>query len=60
MVEGDTVVGLGGSEVRWIDSGEIAHKSESAAVFRFRHGKIISWQPFDAHAAALKGAGLAE
>jgi ketosteroid isomerase-like protein len=60
VVEGDTVVGLGGSEVRWVDSGEIAHKSESAAVFRFRRGRIISWQPFDTHAAALKGAGLAE
>ena len=60
MVEGDIVVGLGRSEVRWIDSGEIAHKSESAAVFRFRHEKIISWQPFDPQAAALKGAGLAE
>ena len=33
---------------------------EGAAVFRFRDGKIISWQPFDTHGAALKGAGLAE
>ena len=60
VAEGDTVVGLGESEVHWIDSGEIAHKSESAGMFRFRHGKIISWQPFATHAAALKEAGLAE
>lgn len=60
FVEGDdVVVGLGSVEVRWIESGEIAHKSESAAVFRFRAGKIVGWEPFDAHDAALEAAGLA-
>jgi ketosteroid isomerase-like protein len=57
--EGDVVVGLGRTEVRWIESGEIAHESESAAVFRFRDGKIVMWQPFETHDAALKAAGLA-
>ena len=33
VVEGDTVVGLGKAEVRWIGSGEIAHEGESAAAF---------------------------
>lgn len=60
VVEGDTVVGLGKTEVRWIGSGEIAHEGESAAAFRFRDGKIITWQPFETHAAALKETGLRE
>jgi hypothetical protein len=45
--------------VRWIESGEIAHEGESAAVFWFRNGKIVRWQPFETHDAALKAAGLA-
>jgi ketosteroid isomerase-like protein len=57
--EGDVVAGLGRTEVRWIASGEIAHESESAGVFWFRDGKIVSWQPFETHDAALKAAGLA-
>ena len=57
--EGDVVAGLGTTEVRWIESGEIAHKSESAGVFWFRNGKIVRWQPFDTYDAALKAAGLA-
>jgi ketosteroid isomerase-like protein len=61
FVEGeDVVVGLGSVEVQWIDSGEIAQESESAAVFRFRDGKIVGWQPFASHDAALRAAGLAE
>jgi hypothetical protein len=54
----DVVVGLGTVEVRWIESGEIAHKSESAAVFRFRDLKIVGWQPFATYDAALEAAGL--
>ena len=57
--EGDVVVGLGKVEVRWIDSGEIAHESESAAVFWFRDRKIVKWQPFETCDAALNAAGLA-
>jgi ketosteroid isomerase-like protein len=57
--EGDVVVGLGRAEVRWIESGELAYESESAGVFRFRDGKIVSWQPFETCDAALKAAGLA-
>jgi ketosteroid isomerase-like protein len=56
--EGDVVVGLGRAEVRWIESGEIAHESESAAVFWFRDGKVVRWQPFETSEAALKAAGL--
>jgi ketosteroid isomerase-like protein len=56
---GDVVAGLGRIEVRWIESGEIAHEGESAAVFWFRNGKIVRWQPFETHDAALKAAGLA-
>jgi ketosteroid isomerase-like protein len=59
VVEGDVVVGLGKMEVRWIESGEIAHEGESAGAFWFRDGKIIRWEPFDTHAAALEAAGLA-
>jgi ketosteroid isomerase-like protein len=55
---GDVVVGLGSVEVRWIESGQIAHQSESAALFRFRDGKIVGWQPFETRAAALEAAGL--
>ena len=59
FVEGDdVVVGLGSVEVRWIESGEIAHKSESAAVFRFRDRRIVMWQPFATYDAALEAAGL--
>jgi SnoaL-like domain len=47
------------TEVRWIESGEIAREFESAAVFWFRDGKIVRWQPFDTYDAALKAAGLA-
>jgi hypothetical protein len=39
---GDAVVGLGRMEVRWIDSGEVAHEGESAGAYWFRDGKIIS------------------
>jgi SnoaL-like domain len=31
--EGDVVAGLGRTKVQWIESGEIAHESESAGVF---------------------------
>lgn len=57
---GGTVVGLGRSELKWIESGETAYESESAAVFRFRDGKMITWQPFESHSAALEAAGLLE
>jgi ketosteroid isomerase-like protein len=57
--EEGVVVGLGTAELRWIDSGEIAQESETAAVFWFRDGKIVRWQPFEAHGAALEAAGLA-
>jgi hypothetical protein len=54
----DTVVGLGRIEVRWIESGEVAHEGESAGAFWFRDGKVIKWQPFETHAAALRETGL--
>jgi hypothetical protein len=57
--EGDVVVGLGRAELRWIESGEVAHESESAGVFWFRDAKIVRWQPFESPDAALKTAGLA-
>jgi ketosteroid isomerase-like protein len=57
--EDDVVAGLRRTEVRWIESGEIAREFESAAVFWFRDGKIVKWQPFDTYDAALKAAGLA-
>lgn len=56
--KGDVVVGLGKTEARWIESGEIAHEGESAAVISFRDGKIVEWQPFPSHDAALNAAGL--
>jgi SnoaL-like domain len=55
---GDIVVGLGRIVVRRIESGEVAHDGESAGAFWFRDGKIIAWQPFGTHAAALKETGL--
>jgi ketosteroid isomerase-like protein len=57
--EDDVVTGLRRTEVRWIESGEIAREFESAAVFWFRDGKIVRWQPFDTYVAAQKAAGLA-
>lgn len=57
---GDTVVGLGRIEIRWIESGEVAHEGESAGAYWFRDGKIITWQPFETHAAALEETGLGE
>ena len=56
--EGDIVVGLGRTEVRWIESGDVGHESESAGAYWFRDGKIIAWQPFESHAAALTATGL--
>ena len=53
-----TVVGLGRTEVRWIESDEVAREFESAGVFWFRGGKIIRWQPFGSHGEALEAAGL--
>jgi hypothetical protein len=50
----------GGPRLRGIESGEIAHEGESAGAFWFRDGKIITWQPFETHAAALKETGLRE
>ena len=58
LAEGDIVVGLGKTEVRWIESGEIAHEGETAGAYWFRDGKIITWQPFESHAAALEETGL--
>jgi hypothetical protein len=46
--------------VRWVESGEIAHEGESAGVCWFRDGKIIRWQPFETHAAALEAAGACD
>jgi ketosteroid isomerase-like protein len=57
---GDTVVGLGRTEVRWAESGEVAREFESAGAYWFSDGKIIAWQPFETHAAALEEAGLEE
>ena len=54
------MVRLGKTEVLWIESGEIAHEGESAGVYWFRDGKIITWQPFESHAAALEDTGLGE
>ena len=59
MAGGDIVVGLGRMEVRWIESGEVAHEGESAGAYWFRDGKIKRWQPFETHGAALKETGLA-
>jgi ketosteroid isomerase-like protein len=56
----DAVVGLGRTEVRWIESGEVAREFESAAAYWFRGGKIIRWQPFSSHAEALEAARLRE
>jgi len=58
--EGDVVVGLGALELTWVESGETVHQGESAGVYWFRDGKIIRWQPFETHAAALEAAGLRE
>jgi ketosteroid isomerase-like protein len=58
--EGDIVIGLGKMQLRWIESGEIAHEGESAGAYWFRDGKIITWHPFETHAAALKATGLGE
>jgi len=60
VAEGDIVLGLGKTEARWIESGEIAHVGESAGTYWFRDGKIITWQPFESHAAALEATGLGE
>jgi ketosteroid isomerase-like protein len=57
---GDTVVGLGRTEVRWIESGEVAREFESAGAYWFRGSKIIRWQPFSTHGEALAAAGLRE
>jgi hypothetical protein len=57
---GDTVVGLGRTELRWIESGEIAREDETAGAYWFRDGKIIKWQPFATHAAALEETELSE
>ena len=57
---GDTVVGLGRTETRWIESGEIAQVDETAGAYWFRDGKIIKWQPFESHAAAFEETGLSE
>jgi ketosteroid isomerase-like protein len=56
--EDDIVVGIGRTEVRWIESGEVGHESESAGAYWFRDGKIIAWQSFESHAAALNATGL--
>ena len=60
IAKDDVVVGLGRVEVRWIESGEIAHEGESAGAHWFRDGKIVKWQPFATHAAALNETGLGE
>jgi limonene-1,2-epoxide hydrolase len=60
VAEGDVVVGLGRTEMRWTESGEIGHQFESAGAFWLRDAKIIRWRPFESHVAALSEAGLAE
>jgi hypothetical protein len=54
------VVALGKIEMRWVESGEMAHEGEGAGAYWFRGGKIIKWQPFETHAAALEAVGLSE
>ena len=56
----DTVVGLGKTEVRWIETGEVAREFESAGAYWFRGGKILKWQPFETHGEALEATGLTE
>jgi hypothetical protein len=56
--QGDVVAGLGRTEVRWLESDELAQDVESAGVFWFRDGKIVRWRPFETHEAALEAAGL--
>jgi hypothetical protein len=46
--------------MRWVESGEMAHEGEGAGAYWFRRGKIIRWQPFETHAAALEPAGPSE
>ena len=60
VVEGDIVVALGKIEMRWVESGEMAHEGEGAGAYWFRGGKIIRWQPFETRAAALDAVGLRE
>jgi hypothetical protein len=60
VAERDIVVGLGRMEMRWVESGEVAHVGESAGVYWFRGDKIIRWQPFETHADALEAVGLSE
>jgi ketosteroid isomerase-like protein len=60
VAEGDIVVGLGRMEMRWVESGEVAHEGESAGAYWFRNGKIIRWQPFGTNTEALEAAGLRE
>ena len=60
VIEGDIVVALGRIEMRWVESGEMAHEGEGAGAYWFRGGKIIRWQPFETHAAALEAVGLRE
>jgi ketosteroid isomerase-like protein len=60
VAEGDTVVGLGRTEAGWIESGELAYEGESAGAYWFCDGKIVAWQPFESHAAALEAAALRE
>jgi hypothetical protein len=57
---GDTVVGFGRTEIRWIESGEIPQEGEGAGAYWFRDGKIIKWQPFETHVAAREETGLGE
>jgi len=57
--DGDVVAGVGRTELRWIESGKIAHEFESAGVFWFRKSKIVRRRPFETHDAALTAAGLA-
>ena len=56
----DTVVGIGRTEIEWIDSGEVAREFESAGVYWFRGDKITRWQPFGSHGEALEAAGVRE
>ena len=66
LYEDDTEGGEGGRAValivrrwRWEDSGELASSEAMAWAFELRHGRVLSWRPYEDRDEALREWGFA-
>ena len=55
---GDNVIAFARRQWLWREDREVADESPDFILFRFRGGRLLSWQPFADRESALAAAGL--